>query len=241
MRSPSGWHQSGMRGREPVAIRAASNVDPLGAVDRRRPRPSCGPTKRAVPRDHAHALALQQPGRAVLQVRLDPLDARRQRLGVDLGDGLLEAHPRRPAQEAHRPAGGDHRLRRDAVPEVGGAADHVALDHRHLGAETGGVRGRRVAGRAAADDEESGSHRPPRLWQLLRGPRPIHEQLEDSRTTPCNACALTWMSQDFGSGRGGVCGRRPRRASNALRIDACTNGTTTTMDESPRWRKTVTR
>ena len=59
---------------------------------------------------------------------------------------------------AHRPAGGDHRLRRDAVPQVGRAADDVALDHRDLGAEAGGSGGGGVAGRSAADDHESSAH-----------------------------------------------------------------------------------
>ena len=45
-------------------------------------------------------------------------------------------------------AGGDHGLGRDAVPQVGGAADDVALDQRDLGAEAGGVGGRLVARRA---------------------------------------------------------------------------------------------
>ena len=38
---------------------------------------------------------------------------------------------------------------------MGCSADHVALDHRDLRAEPGGVRGRRVAGRAATDDHEA--------------------------------------------------------------------------------------
>ena len=63
------------------------------------------------------------------------------------------------AGEAHRPAGGDHRLRRDAVPQVGGAADDVAFDHRDLRAEAGGVGRGGVAGRPAADDHESSCHR----------------------------------------------------------------------------------
>ena len=71
--------------------------------------------------------------------------------------------PRDAAGEAHRAAGGDHRLRRDAVPQVRGAADDVALDHRDLGAEPRRVRGRRVAGRPAADDHESHRHGRPRL------------------------------------------------------------------------------
>ena len=58
----------------------------------------------------------------------------------------------------HGPAGGDHRLGRDAVPQVRRAADDVALDQRDLGAEPGRVGGRRVAGRAAADDHEPQCH-----------------------------------------------------------------------------------
>ena len=69
-----------------------------------------------------------------------------------------EAHLRGAAHRRQRAAGGDHRLRRDAVPEVGGPADHVLLDDRDLGAEAGGVGGRGVAGRAAADDHEAQRH-----------------------------------------------------------------------------------
>ena len=61
-------------------------------------------------------------------------------------------------REAHRPAGGDHRLARDAVPQMGRAADHVTLDHRDLGAEPGGVRGGLVAGRPTTDDDEAHGH-----------------------------------------------------------------------------------
>ena len=62
---------------------------------------------------------------------------------------------------SHRPAGGDHRLRRDAVPQVGGAADDVAFDHGDLGTEPGGVGGRGVPGRPAADDQETRRHERP--------------------------------------------------------------------------------
>ena len=58
----------------------------------------------------------------------------------------------------HGAAGGDHRLRRDAVPQVGGAADDVALDEGDLGAEAGRVGGRLVAGGPAADDHEALRH-----------------------------------------------------------------------------------
>ena len=67
----------------------------------------------------------------------------------------VEAHALDAAGEGHRPAGGDHRLRRDAVPQVGGAADDLALDHRDVGAEAGRVGGGGGAGRAAADDHEA--------------------------------------------------------------------------------------
>ena len=81
-----------------------------------------------------------------------------------------------PARFAsHRAAGRDHRLRRDAVPQVGGAADDVALDHRHLGAEPGGVGRGGVAGGPAADDHEARRHqarrRPP-----VRIPCPVRER-----------------------------------------------------------------
>ena len=115
---------------------------------------------------------------AVLQVVLDALDAAGERLGVDLGVGLLEAHPVDRREEAHRAAGGDHRLRRDAVPEVGGAADDVALDHRHLGAEPGGVGGRGVAGRAAADDHEASGHD---VQATMAGPADLYRRATRGR------------------------------------------------------------
>ena len=77
MRSPSGWHQSGMRGREPVEIRAASNSMSLERRRRRRPARCCGPVKRRRAHDDAHALALEQVADVALQVALDAVDARR--------------------------------------------------------------------------------------------------------------------------------------------------------------------
>ena len=115
-----------------------------------------------------HSLAVEQPRGALLQPVLDPLDPARQRDDVDLGFLLLETHSVDPAREAHGPAGGDHRLRRDAVPEVCRAADHIALDHRHFRAEPCRVGGRGVAGRPAADDHESSCHRDGRLAALSR-------------------------------------------------------------------------
>jgi hypothetical protein len=108
--------------------------------------------------EDADALALEQLGRRLAQVVLDAFDAGGQGPGVDLGDGLLEAHPGRAAQEGHGAAGGDHRLGGDAVPQVGRAADDVALDHRDVGAEALRVRGRGVPGRPSTDDHEASRH-----------------------------------------------------------------------------------
>ena len=57
-----------------------------------------------------------------------------------------------------RAAGGDHRLRRDAVPQVRGTADDVALDHRRPRRRGGRRGGGDVAGGSAADDHESSGH-----------------------------------------------------------------------------------
>ncbi len=64
-------------------------------------------------------------------------------------------------------AGRDHRLARDAVVQVRGAADDVALDHRDLGAQRRRDRGRGVAGGAAADDHEAHGH----VSRVRAGPR----------------------------------------------------------------------
>ena len=60
-------------------------------------------------------------------------------------------------------AGGDQRLRRDAVPQVRGAADDVALDERDVGAERGGDGGAGVARGATTQDHETSACR-----QMLR-------------------------------------------------------------------------
>ena len=55
-------------------------------------------------------------------------------------------------------AGGDHRLGRNAVQQVGRSTDEVALDHGDLGAQPSGVGGRGVAGRTATDDQKAHGH-----------------------------------------------------------------------------------
>src|SRR6476469_10339003 len=71
---------------------------------------------------------------------------------------LGESHPADPLVERHRAACCDHRLRRDAVTQVRGAADEVALDQRHLCTEPRRVRRGGVACRATADDDEPEGH-----------------------------------------------------------------------------------
>jgi hypothetical protein len=105
-------------------------------------------------------LAGEQLGGVRAQMLLDVLDARGERVDIDLGALLLEAHAAESTGEAHRPAGGDHRLRGDAVPQVRCAADDIALDERHLGAEARRMGGSRIAGGAAADDDQSCRHGP---------------------------------------------------------------------------------
>jgi hypothetical protein len=89
-----------------------------------------------------HALVGEEGGDLPLEPPGDLGDAVAHQPEVDLGRLLDEAHALDAPAERHGPAGGDHGLRRDAVPEVGGAADDVALDHRDLGAEPGRVAGR---------------------------------------------------------------------------------------------------
>jgi hypothetical protein len=103
-------------------------------------------------------LALQQLSDRPLQPFADGADPLAEGGEVHAAGRLGQAEPLDPAQERHGAAGGDHGLGRDAVPQVGGAPDDVLLDQRHLGAEPGGVRRRRVARRSAADDHQAQGH-----------------------------------------------------------------------------------
>ena len=116
-----------------------------------------GETARA-PED-PHVLAGQQPAGVALDALLDAPQPVAQGIDVDAGGGLDEAHLRRAAHGGEGAAGGDHGLRRDAVPQVGGATDDVALDHGDLGAQPGGVGRGRVPTRSPADDHEASRHR----------------------------------------------------------------------------------
>ncbi len=108
--------------------------------------------------DQLDPLALQQSGRVALEMVLDVFDALGQPGDVDLGHLLLEPHPADPPGEAHRPTGGDHRLRRDAVPQMGRAANDVAFDQGDLGAEPGRMGGRSVPRGPTTDDDEACRH-----------------------------------------------------------------------------------
>ena len=89
--------------------------------------------------------------------------------GVELRRRLvLEAEQLGPAGERHGAAGGDHCFGGNAVPQVGGTADDVALDESDFGSEAGGVGGGRVACRSPADDDEAHGHVRSRLPSGLR-------------------------------------------------------------------------
>ena len=68
---------------------------------------------------------------AALDRRAPARAARRRRAGPRPARPIVCAR----SSSTQLAAGGDHRLRRDAVPQVRGAADDVALDERDLGTE----------------------------------------------------------------------------------------------------------
>ena len=116
------------------------------------------PFETACPAQYPHALAVEQLADVVVEPSFDEPDAAAQRLGLDGRRDLVQPHPGEPAGERHGPAGGDHRLGRDAVPQVGGAAHDLPFDQGDLGAEPGRVGRRLVARRSPADDHELHGH-----------------------------------------------------------------------------------
>ena len=116
-----------------------------------------GALQPARPLDHADALGTEQVADRVVQPLLDAGDAGPK--GVEVEPALGgQAHHLGPVQLRQEPAGGDHGLRRHAVPQVGGAADEVALDEGDLGPEPGADGGGGVPARAPADDDEPDAH-----------------------------------------------------------------------------------
>ena len=112
----------------------------------------------ARPTENANALALEDLGVVVAHPVLDAFDAGGQALDVDFGIVVLQPHAFETIREADRTAGGNHRLRRNAVPQVGRSTDDVALDHGDLSPHPRRMRRRIVTGWAAAEDDKSCAH-----------------------------------------------------------------------------------
>src|SRR4051812_38649302 len=145
-----------MRGRLPVLISTASastSVMP-SAVSA---TTWCGPFMRPVPRrirtpwlsSSWQTLRLRRPSMIPIRQAPTPWAARRvagvgveaplddpaprgQPLCLDDRRPLVGPPPPEPGGERHPPAGRDHRLGRDAVPQMGGPAHDLALDQRDV-------------------------------------------------------------------------------------------------------------
>ena len=90
-----------------------------------------------------------------VQAVLDRRHALAERVDVEVTLGR-DSHRVRAVQLEQLAARRDQRLRRDAVPQVRGAADDVALDERDVGAERrGDARAGVARGTATQDDETS--------------------------------------------------------------------------------------
>ena len=90
-RSPSTSAQSGMRGREPVETSTAS-ASKRSSPSTVSATTSFGPDHPAGALHDPHALALEQPADRVLEAGLDAADPLLERLEVELGVDLGEAH-----------------------------------------------------------------------------------------------------------------------------------------------------
>ena len=77
---------------------------------------------------------------------------------IDVRANLSETHPRRPAKELAGVTCGDHRLRRDAIPQMSGPADRVALDHDHVRTQARRSARATVARRSPSDDHHACRH-----------------------------------------------------------------------------------
>ena len=147
-----------MRGRLPVlsSTTSASSSSVPSSVSA---TTWCGPTRRPRALDQAHALALEQAGdrRARASPRWRRSGSRSTSKSI-VADTSRDAHPVGAVDLRERAAGGDHGLGGDAVPQVGGTADDVALDQGDLGPEAGRVGGGLVARRSPTDDHEALGH-----------------------------------------------------------------------------------
>ena len=116
-------------------------------------RDECGTSS-----EDSNSLTLEKGCRVLGEVFSDVVDAIVQGLDIDLGSHLFETHAAQLSTEGHRPTSCDHRLRGNAIEEVGRTADDFAFDDGDLGSETGGVRRRHVAGWTSANDEKADCH-----------------------------------------------------------------------------------
>ena len=169
MRSPSGWADGhGARGR------AGGDQHDVGVEQsprRRRRRPSTSTRRRgaSTARSRGRPAPRRLPGGAdVAGLR----GGEREDAAVDRGRGrrateaglaalVVTPHaPRRRLELGHEVGRRDERLARHAVGEHRGAADAVAVDDGHRGAEVGGDERGLVAPGAAAEDDDG-------LWRSL--------------------------------------------------------------------------
>ena len=159
VRVARGQHAVAVDGREPrhAAARAGRDQYEIGfdlfvaRVRGRDDAPRPGETARAP--DHAHALRHEQRLDRLLDPALDRLHPLAKRVDVESAF-RRDAHGVRALQLRELAAGRDQRLRRDAVPEVRGAADDIAFDDRDVGTEGRGDTRARIAGRTTTDHDE---------------------------------------------------------------------------------------
>ena len=106
------------------------------------------------PVDHPDLLRRELRGDRLVQTALDRGDPLAERVDVEV-TLRREAHGVRPVELDELTTGRDQRLRGDAVPQVGGTADDVALDERHVGAQRRRDARARVARGATTQDHET--------------------------------------------------------------------------------------
>ena len=189
-RRASGWANGGTNGEAPVHTSSASNsIVVVAAVHVCDQLVRAGDAAAAGQDAHvhavhalAHAAALVQrdgprPGERPAQV--DRRVAVREVEAVLLGPRHLE----------HRVGGRQERLRRDRVGHRAVAAERHVLDERDVGAQVRGGRGRGVAGRSAAkDDEPHARHRRLRTMNeiaTLLDPAVIRGRVPVAARRPC--------------------------------------------------------
>ncbi len=169
MRCPSTGAQSGTHGREPVETRATSNATRTVPCSVSASTVFWS-TNRPRPPDDLHSLGAEHVGGALGQGPGDAVEVLVEPGHVEAdAPGVAQSHLARHPDRRHPGRAGHHRLRRDAVPEMGGAADDRVLDEDHLGAEGRRRRGGGVSRRPATDHHHPNQIVPLHLRNLLHG------------------------------------------------------------------------